>query len=204
MTHAGLVRVLTSLGISSPSATDQFQLKTLDSINLNADGNHVCNSMTDFLMFDLTNDLIKIKEKTYTVESGLFASQWSISSEGKISFYGDNPIRENSFFKFRYPKNGDIIFFVNRKTGKILTTHYSLSLVNGSFSLSNYTYDETLLSSTYFMGYADAGTFSDTSQALIEPTVLLKYSNKTNYPADIYIDLSNVVGFTFANGKYGN
>lgn len=186
MTEKGIKKVLSVLNIPVSSGETGFvQIPKLDRILTVNNGNQYYNYEQDLINFDITNELVKIKEYTSKACSGIL----------KGAFDSKTVFLVRHYFEFRAPKVGDKFIIINMKNGNKIfestitsVNYYSLTIAD-EYTVTDFSGKRIV--------YVDAGDYKTSYEDPQYPGRYLKLTPKTKYTSDIYIGFDVIEGFKF-------
>lgn len=193
MTFAQVKRIFEGAGYSTTGVIQTPLIKTLVFTT-----NQGIDYHRDFLSFDETLNLLKIKQYNYKPINGIFAD---FVIDGNNLSSSSNIARLNKFYPFRSPRVGDIVFLVD-SAGTIASKTYTITWrefnsIQLDKEITNYSSDKTIC-------YADPEFYTSAVADPLDKYLFFYYSPYTSRTADVYIDLTYFMGIEATSNHLGN
>lgn len=196
MTAEKIKRILNGANIDYSGVVQIPELRTILLAS-----NQGIDSRRDFIYFDFTNEMIKIKKYQPKRAAGKIGpceidDTKTFISGSVLSFY-------TSHKEYKYPvaQLGCVLFTVNKNTGNIVNQYDIIDAgLNFIQTAKPISYNKT----TEYLCYSTKEDFGSMVQDEKDKSVFLKYTPMTENKYDIFLDMSYVLGFEFVSERVGN
>lgn len=185
MKASQIKRILSGLGYSENERNQFPEFK-----NLVFSTNHYLNYKEDFVNFNNTEGLIKIKRYRNKIING--RTNTNIKIEKNRIESNASIVSKSLQFKFRSPEVGDTIFIIKKDTVintglKIIGTGYNSITLDKDFTFDFDTFSHTIC-------YMKEEDYKVSSRDPLNPTVFIKYSQVSENENDVILDSDMLIG----------
>jgi len=162
-----------------------------------SDGNQYVNYFDNMVYFDTVNGLIKLKEGLCRGKSGILRKE-SVNGKSMVCSIGNYRayFNLNVAYPFREPIVGDTIYATDSNNNKILNFSAIITSITKHATTVDITTD-TDLGNYYTYCYTSTSDIDDLVTYTTDNRISVKFLPSSEYTADIYLDLAQVVGFSY-------